>query len=146
MTEEARNIVEALHMCPDPKCICRDCPVYVPGKLCQNELKAADLIESLSEQLEQVTRERDVAIGQLNQLGCGFGMELTAMFENVLGKANAEPVRHGYWIGLEYDGYADGCPVYDLWECSECGLEHKGEDAPNFCPNCGAKMDAEVEG
>lgn len=33
------------------------------------------------------------------------------------------PVRHGRWIGLEYDGYADGAPVYDLWECSECGEE-----------------------
>lgn len=58
---------------------------------------------------------------------------------------DAEPVRHGYWIGIEYDGYADGCPVYDLWECSECGLEHKGEDTPSYCPNCGAKMDLEVK-
>ena len=51
------------------------------------------------------------------------------------------PVKHGYWIGLEYDGYADGFPVYDLWECSECGNEHKGEDVPNYCSNCGGKMD-----
>ena len=57
---------------------------------------------------------------------------------------DVEPVRHGRWIGLEYDGYADGCPVYDLWECSECGHEHKGEDTPNYCPNCGAKMDGDI--
>lgn len=55
----------------------------------------------------------------------------------------AEPVRHGTWIGIEYDGYADGCPVYDLWECSECNHEHKGEEdtLTDYCPNCGAKMD-----
>ena len=53
---------------------------------------------------------------------------------------DAEPVRHRQWIGLEYDGFADGCPVYDLWECSACGYERKGEDTPNYCPNCGAKM------
>ena len=58
--------------------------------------------------------------------------------------ADVEPVRHGRWIGLEYDGYADGCPVYDLWECSECGEEVRGEDVPDthpWCHGCGAKMD-----
>ena len=50
-------------------------------------------------------------------------------------------VRHGRWIGIEYDGYADGCPVYDLWECSECGEEVRGEDVPDthpWCHACGA--------
>lgn len=53
------------------------------------------------------------------------------------------PVRHGEWVGLEFDGYADGCPVYDLWECSECKGEHKGEydTLTDYCPNCGALMD-----
>lgn len=56
------------------------------------------------------------------------------------------PVAHGRWVGLEYDGYADGCPVYDLWECSECGEEVSGEDVPQthpFCHGCGARMDGE---
>lgn len=62
--------------------------------------------------------------------------------------ADVEPVRHGRWIGLEYDGYADGNPVYNLWECSECGEEVRGESVPEthlFCPNCGAKMDGGAE-
>lgn len=53
---------------------------------------------------------------------------------------------HGRWIGIEYDGYADGCPVYDLWECSNCGEEVYGEDVPEqnpYCRGCGAKMDLE---
>ena len=60
--------------------------------------------------------------------------------------AKLAPVVYGRWIGLEYDGYADGFPVYDLWECSECGEEVRGEDVPetySFCYSCGAKMDLE---
>ena len=44
----------------------------------------------------------------------------------------------GKWIGIEYDGYADGLPVWELWECSECGIETK-EETP-FCAYCGADM------
>lgn len=62
-----------------------------------------------------------------------------------LPSADAEPVRHGRWIGIS-DGYADGYPVYDEWECSECGVvfEDEFEDVEpryKYCPNCGAKMD-----
>lgn len=62
--------------------------------------------------------------------------------------ADVAPVRHGRWIGLEYDGYADGYPVYDLWECSECGEEVRGEDVPTthpWCHTCGTRMDKEDE-
>ena len=57
-----------------------------------------------------------------------------------------DPVVHGRWVPLEYDGYADGTPVWDLWECSECGEEHSGDEdsLPDYCSNCGAKMDKEV--
>ncbi|MBP3699146.1 MAG: hypothetical protein J6J01_06685 [Oscillospiraceae bacterium] len=56
-----------------------------------------------------------------------------------------EPVKHGRWIPLEYDGYADGSPVWDLWECSKCQEEHSGDEdtLTPYCPNCGAKMDLE---
>ena len=59
-----------------------------------------------------------------------------------------DPVQHGRWIGLEYDGYADGFPVYDLWECSECSEEVGGQDIPEthpWCHACGAKIDGGVE-
>lgn len=57
---------------------------------------------------------------------------------------NAKRDSHGEWIGTEYDGYADGNPVYDKWECSKCHEEFSCEGEPppyNYCPNCGAKMD-----
>ena len=60
--------------------------------------------------------------------------------------ADVVKVKHGIWIGIEYDGYADGYPVYDLWECSECGEEVRGDDVPSthpWCHSCGARMDKE---
>lgn len=68
----------------------------------------------------------------------------------VIGKqktVDAVEVVHGRWIPLEYDGYADGNPVWDLWECSECREEHSGDEdtLTPYCPNCGAKMDGENE-
>lgn len=56
----------------------------------------------------------------------------------------SKPTRNGRWIPTEYDSYADGAPVWDKWECSECGHEHSGEEdtLTAFCPDCGARMDA----
>ena len=66
----------------------------------------------------------------------------------IIGKqhtVDAVEVVHGRWIPLEYDGYADGNPVWDLWECSECQEEHSGDEdtLTHYCPNCGAKMDGD---
>ena len=54
--------------------------------------------------------------------------------------ADVKPVVRGEWIGT-FDGYADGNPVYDEWQCSVCGCVVE-DDEPrwNFCPNCGADM------
>ena len=54
---------------------------------------------------------------------------------------------HAYWYGSEFDGYADGGPVYDTWGCSCCHEEVNSEGFPplyDYCPHCGAKMDGEV--
>ena len=49
--------------------------------------------------------------------------------------ADVAPVRHGKWL-----------PTTKWWQggsawkqCSECGRLYCG--TPNYCPNCGAKMD-----
>ena len=69
------NCVIALRNCPDPHYECSDCPVNIPEKSCQNELVAADIIESLCEQLkdanarlEAVTKERDAAVYDMENL------------------------------------------------------------------------------
>ena len=48
----------------------------------------------------------------------------------------ADPVRHGRWVDKM---------VRD-WHCSECGKKasfdgYCYDDKPNYCPNCGARMD-----
>ena len=47
--------------------------------------------------------------------------------------ADMIPVKHGYW-----DDSLDGLTPY----CSECRFTHRClVRTPNYCPNCGAKMD-----
>lgn len=48
----------------------------------------------------------------------------------------AKSVRHGYWIWLKPYGALNT----HRRKCSECG-EIKTQEATNFCPNCGTKMD-----
>lgn len=71
MTDEAKRIVEALRFEEDFECI--DCPIP-KGNCKENCLfdDAADLIESLSAQLDQVTRERDAAESNKFQYETGF--------------------------------------------------------------------------
>ena len=55
--------------------------------------------------------------------------------------------KKGKWRPLEYDGYADGFPVWDVWECDQCGHEHRGESdtLTDYCPDCGAEMEVKDE-
>ena len=51
---------------------------------------------------------------------------------------DAEPVRHGEWGSPEIVGY-DGVHVIYAAPCSVC-CKHTELYKPNYCPNCGAKM------
>ena len=57
---------------------------------------------------------------------------------------DAEPIRHGRWIQIKT------VPSYHY--CSRCRVPQKMEKSCNiyvhihYCPYCGAKIDAEVEG
>ena len=80
MTKEAKRIVAALRVVCDERS-CEDCPCYdwchMRKVNCLDDA-AANMIESLSAQLEQVTRERDAAIRQQleayknNPFACNF--------------------------------------------------------------------------
>lgn len=50
--------------------------------------------------------------------------------------------KHGYWSFVNDKGERDGwIPSY---ECSECGSGGwRNPEVMNFCPNCGAKMEAD---
>lgn len=65
--------------------------------------------------------------------GAGVPDDTALIIIAILSAGEAKPVRHGKWI--EYP-IADG-----MNQCSECGVLRFGDS--NYCPNCGAKMDAE---
>lgn len=51
-------------------------------------------------------------------------------------------------VRYEYDGYADGNPVYDVAYCPTCNVcFENGDDnwEKNYCPECGQKLKWEGE-
>ena len=106
-------------------------------------------------QIEDLAMDRvvntDEMIGdRINPMSIRYTAQLgeRTMFKYMIMDAptvDAVPVRHGHYVG-EGDGYANGELVYDVWKCSECGCVFEDEyEKPtyNYCPNCGARMDAE---
>ena len=70
MTEEVRKCVEVLRYCEESGACCGGCPSGkneqgIPN--CYSQSHIADLIESLSAQLDQVTRERDAAVSDFTE-------------------------------------------------------------------------------
>lgn len=87
--------------------------------------------------------EREALLAEYDRQHTGEPGRARKLIEDAPAADVVEAV-NGHWVGLEYDGYADGFPVYDLWECSECGEEVRGEDVPQthpWCHGCGARMD-----
>lgn len=73
-------------------------------------------------------------------------MDMEAFFEYLRARPtiDAEPVRHGRWIDHgDYITTAYGS--LDLKVCSECNAEVTLDGYDYYCPNCGAKMDLEVQ-
>ena len=54
---------------------------------------------------------------------------------------DAEPVRHGKWIKADSQQYFR--KHYPCFTCSECGYRKDSQKKWNYCPHCGARMDAE---
>lgn len=59
--------------------------------------------------------------------------------------ADVVEVRHGHWIreSVGSDNSSEGYFKISMAKCSECGTCVMGK--PNYCPNCGAKMDGEEQ-
>ncbi len=66
------------------------------------------------------------------------GKEYDKMIEPL--NAEVEQVKYGIWIRKEWAEESEGLLI-DNYECSVCKSWVRNET--NYCPNCGAKMDAE---
>ena len=84
--------------------------------------------------LNQIRWERDVAISQLNDIGVGFGADMSKVKEAI------EKQIPKNWIA-EYMGEGDFA-----WKCPRCKemfilLDGTPQDNNyNYCPNCGQSM------
>ena len=109
-----------------------------------------EIIKSLQHTIDWMEQHGANGISVTQPTGCGGYKEVDTLCDKIALKEALkliEEQKTGKWVGIEYDGYADGNPVYDVWECSNCHEEHEGDfdSLPNYCPECGAKMEAENE-
>lgn len=86
---------------------------------------------------------RDAALAQCKRHNDYTGWSIADGIE-AIPAADVEPVRRGRW--LDY--------MCRDWHCSECGEKiskvrnvdgYCYDDKPNYCPNCGTKMDLEED-
>ena len=76
------------------------------------------------------------------ETGCCRIYPVEAVPVNAIMEIPAEdvvPVVHGEWIVSEDDNNVFGCS-----ECHHFIFLAKGSAKPNFCPNCGARMDVKA--
>ena len=90
------------------------------------DLRIADVVSKAA--YDQVAWERNLAEGQLKSIGKSLGEKMD----------DVQPVKHGRWV---FNKPPDDW-IMSLYACDQCG--HVEEGKPNYCPNCGSKMDGEA--
>lgn len=94
-------------------------------------------------------REKDVVLANGAKHRC---FDTTMLYE--LPTVDAEPVRHGHWIGVSQTNMTILEKLFfpsRVFKCSVCGnyLDFDGVNfgrgSANYCPNCGAKMSRDEE-
>lgn len=101
--------------------------------------------------------EREAAIRVVNGQS-SLTMTRSSLIDSIskLPAADVAPVVHGRWIPSESD-FDDDDTLFDVeewcdWQCSACREDICYDDPipiellPNYCPNCGAKMDGGDDG
>ena len=102
-------------------------------------IDADELKKKLADELSDALGETDFTDGLQH------GLKLAIELAEETPIADAEPIRHGHWEKSKDDN--------DRWRCSRCGNVYIGFNGIHstfaeicyYCPNCGAKMDDEVE-
>lgn len=90
---------------------------------------------------------RDVAIMTMRNMA---NPDEAAVFETILRNipaVEAEPVRHGRWIARRHRKFNSQGQVIDycdFYHCSECKSDRCAFPPHNYCCNCGAKMDGDI--
>ena len=111
------------------------------------EIENADRIRqeqrtATEETIEQLRKENLELKKQLKESAENMNRHVINYLREQNAELKKQAVERSEWVPLEYDAYADGNPVWDLWECQKCGHEHNGEECTltAYCPGCGAIM------
>lgn len=120
MTEEVRKCVEILRYCEESGARCGGCPSGETNGIpnCHSQSHIADLIESLSAQLDQVTRERDAAGSNKFQYETGFIKGFEAAYPK--------------WISVKERLPEDGQRVVGIAENGMTGIMDYRDDGTPF--------------
>ena len=88
---------------------------------------------------EYIRREDAIRLAEQGQVQ-GFPWQFLMLVR--LPSADVDPVVHAYWIPQK-----ENYEFKEVWmKCSACGYPvSRWTGNTNFCPNCGAKMDAQRE-
>ena len=80
------------------------------------------------------------AVGDAPCRACDIGDMLDAADD--FPAADVVEVVHGEWLRYGEDGYPNTVDTV-AWQCDQCLETYYGRTTrvPNYCPNCGAKMD-----
>ena len=96
-------------------------------ELIDRQMALAEIDDTIAGSLQ---RPEDVYIDK--------GLTMARTLIEKLPTIEAEPVRHGRWV----DGISRGS--YSIY-CSYCGSHKETICSSEYCPACGAKMDAYIE-
>ena len=90
----------------------------------------------VAREIRKLLRVRESAV-DIFQSGFEYGVDRAWDKINEIPAADVAPVVHGHWIRQDES--------FTRYKCSnpECGVENCS-GFENYCPNCGAKMDEEV--
>ena len=99
-----------------------------------NRLINADALQmQIDEYAEHIRRLKK---GKIPKAELAVLLDCKACVDNAP-TVDAVPVVHGEWIDRNGSIVA---PFWERYECSECGAR---SDNSKYCPNCGARMDAD---
>ena len=69
-----------------------------------------------------------------------FNLVVPVRLIKAIPTADVQPVRRGKWVEIAgYGGWSE-----TIYQCSECKITEWVKS--NFCPNCGARMDGDING
>lgn len=120
----------AMQYCPDDDGTCSKAGEDMRNLLDELEDLPSAVVdaEPTEEQVKEYCRKRCLVIVN------------SELFNEMKARWSAESVGQGHWTNhLREDGATDGT------FCSQCDGEIDRDSRPNYCPNCGVKMDEHID-